>query len=94
MEETMKNSQIQVVNPVPRIPKAEAIDQINRQVSDLQAQLDLSQAQLKAAVSPGKYALSLQVNALKKQLHACKLQIDRIKKDPRPEVVRPDRLSA
>ena len=90
----MKNSQMKIVNPVARIPKAQAIEQITRQVAAIQAELDVSLAQLKVAVSPGKYALNLQVNALKKQLHACRLQIDRIKKDPQTEVVAPDRLSA
>ena len=90
----MKNSQVKAVSTVARISKAKAIEQITQQTLTLQTQLEEAQVQLKAAVSPGKYALNLQVNALKKQLHACRLQLDRIKKDPKPEVDWPDRLSA
>jgi regulator of replication initiation timing len=90
----MKNSQIKPLNPAPCLPKAEAIEKVNQQIANLQTQLDAAKAQMQSAVSPGKYALNFQVNTLKKQLHACKLQVDRIKKDPKPEVPWFDRFSA
>ncbi len=90
----MNNDQEKLMKPVPRIPKAEAIAQIIRQISDLKAQLEASKAQLKAAVSPGKYALNFQVNALKKQIHACQLRMERVRKDPKADVIWPDQLSA
>jgi predicted nucleic acid-binding Zn-ribbon protein len=90
----MKNSQIRIDPTITRVPKAEAIEQITRRITALKEQLDMAQAQLKAAVSPGKYALNIQVGTFKKQIHACKAQLDRIKKDPKADVVWPDRLSA
>jgi hypothetical protein len=93
-EDTMKNSQIKTLEPVAKVPKAEVIEQLQRRMADLKAQLEAAKALLQAAVSPGKYALNFQVNGLKKELHACKLQIERIRKDPKAEVAWPDRISA
>ena len=90
----MKNSQTQPLNTAPRMPKAQAIEQVSRQISALKEQLDAAKAQMQAAVSPSKYALNFQVNSLKKQLHLCKLRLERIRKDPQTEVVWPDRFSA
>jgi hypothetical protein len=77
-----------------KIPKAQAIERITRHLAELRAQLEVAQAQLKAGVSPGKFLLNLQVNALKKQVHTCKAHLARIQKEPRTEVVWPDKLGA
>jgi hypothetical protein len=45
-------------------------------------------------VSPDKYALNFQANALKKQLNFCKSQINRLKKEPRTEVIWDDKFGA
>jgi len=83
----MKKSTITTPDQAVKIPKAEAIEKIAKHSATVRTQLAVAKAQLQAAVSPEKYALNFQVNALQKQLNFGKAQINRLKKEPRAEVI-------
>ena len=83
----MKNATVATPSPIVKIPKAEAILKLSKHGAAVKVQLEAAKAQLQAAVSPDKYALHFQANALKKQLGFCKSQINRLKKEPRTEVI-------
>jgi len=83
----MKKSTITTPDQAVKIPKDEAIEKIAKHSATVRTQLAVAKAQLQAAVSPEKYALNFQVNALQKQLNFGKAQINRLKKEPRAEVI-------
>ena len=83
----MKNATVATPGPTNLIPKAEAILKLTKHGAAIKIQMEAAKAQLKAAVSPDKYALNFQANALKKQMSFCKSQINRLKKEPRAEVI-------
>jgi hypothetical protein len=88
----MKTETVATPNTDARMPKADAIDKIAKNLVTVRAQLATTQAELKAAVSPDKYRLNFQVNALKKQANFGKAQIARLKKIPATEVAWSDSL--
>jgi cell division protein FtsB len=90
----MKNTSVAAPGPVVKIPKAEAIEKLSKHSAGIRSQLAAAQLKLKAAVSPDKYALNFQANALKKELNFCKAQINRLKKEPRTEVIWDEKFGA
>jgi len=83
----MKKETILTPDATVKIPKAEAIEKISKSTAEVRILLATAKAQLLAASSPDKYALNFKVNALKKQANFGKAQINRLKKEPRTEVL-------
>ena len=90
----MKKDTVATPGPMVKIPKAEAILKLGKHSAAIKVRMEAAKGQLLAAVSPDKYALNFQTNALKKQLAFCKSQINRLKKEPRTEVIWDDKFGA
>jgi diketogulonate reductase-like aldo/keto reductase len=87
-------SEASVQTPVVKIPKAEAIERITKNLAAVRVQLAASKAQLLASAKGEKYALHFQVDAFKKQANFFKAQIARIKKEPKTELIWDARFGA
>ena len=86
----MNNAPVEIV----KVPKADALVRLAKNLAAVRVEQVAAQARLKAAVSPDKYALHFQLDAFKKQAHFFKAQIARIKKEPQAEVIWSDRFGA
>lgn len=82
----MEKQNLAPATPVVKIPKAEAIETIAKNVAAIRVRLASAKVLLAAAVKPERYALHFQVNALKKQANFWKAQISRLKKESKTEV--------
>jgi len=83
-----------VETPVVKLPKADAMARIAKNLAALRVDVVAAKSRLEAAVAPEKYAAHFQFDALRKQAHFLKAQIARIKKDPKAEVIWSDRFGA
>ena len=83
-----------VETPVVKLPKADAMARIAKNLAALRVEVVAAKTTLDAAPAGGKYAAHFQFDALKKRAHFLKAQIARIKKDPKAEVIWSERFGA